>query len=231
MKKYVLIALSLVLVLGLSGMADAKLTRIGTATIGKDFLGSGGRGGGFPGMGAPGPVSNEYGLIYDDELGVVWLDYSSGNKEWPDQVSWAAGLNKAGAVTYEFDPGVTVTWSGDWRLPKTVDGARKNGYDGTTTAGFNITSSEMGYLFYKSLGNKAYYDTRGNEQRGFEGLKNKGPFENLNENLYWSGTQYAIYPNHAWHFNFYYGGQDFTAFTNSYAYTGMAVREATVVIK
>jgi hypothetical protein len=231
MKKFILAALSLFLVIGLSGMADAKLTRIGTATIGKDFLGSSGRGGGFPGMGAPGPASNEYGLIYDDELGIVWLDYTSGSKEWPDQVSWAAGLNDPGALTLKFDAGVTVTWSGEWRLPGTLDGARKNGYDGATTAGFNITTSEMGHLFYDSLGNEGYYDTRGKEQKSFQGLKNKGPFKNLNEDIYWSGTQYTIYPNHAWHFNFYYGGQDFTSFTNSYAHPGMAVRGARVELK
>jgi hypothetical protein len=231
MKKFTLITLSLFLVIGLFGTADAKLTRIGTATIGKDFLGSGGRGGGPPGMGVQGPVSNEYGLIYDDELGIVWLDYTSGSKEWPDQVSWAADLNGSGALSYDFNPGVTVTWNGDWRLPKTVDGARKNGYDGSTTAGFNITSSEMGHLFYQTLGNKGYYDTVGKVEKAFDGLKNKGPFQNLKASIYWSDTQYAIYPNHAWQFNFYYGAQDFTSFTNSYAHPGMAVREAAVVIK
>jgi hypothetical protein len=232
MKKFMLILIVLFAVAGVSGIASAELTRIGTVTIEKDYLGSSGRGGGPPGMAAAaGPTTNEYGLIWDDEQGIVWIDYSSGSQEWPDVVSWAEKLNESGALKYAFDAGVKVTWKGDWRLPKTVDGPRKHGYDGSTTAGFNITSSEMGYLFYKSLGNVGYYDTNGNEQKGFAGLKNKGPFQNLKESIYFSGTPYSIYPNHSWHFNFYYGGQDFTAFTNSYAFPGLAVREASVVIK
>lgn len=232
MKNFILLLIVLFAVAGFSGIAAAELTEIGMVTIEKDYLGESGRGGGPPGMMAPaGPTTNEYGLIWDDELGIVWIDYSSGSQEWPDVVSWAEKLNEPGALKYQFDAGVTVTWKGDWRLPKTVDGPRKHGYDGSTTAGFNITSSEMGYLFYKSLGNVGYYDSKGNKAKGFAGLKNKGPFRNLKESIYFSGTQYSIYPNHAWHFNFYYGGQDFTAFTNSYAFPGLAVREANVVIK
>ncbi len=35
-------------------------------------------------------------------------------------------------------------------------------YNGTTTAGYNITSGEMGHLFYVGLGNDGWYDTSGN---------------------------------------------------------------------
>jgi hypothetical protein len=228
MMKKICIALVLFAVVGFSAMADAKLTKIGTVTIGANYLGAGGRGGGMPGMQAAAPTSNEYSMIYEDDTGLVWIDYSSGSKEWPDLVAWAKALNEAGALTYNFNPGVSVAWSGDWRLPATIDAARKNGYDGSTTAGFNITSSEMGHLFYVSLGNIGYYDKAGNVQAGFAGLKNKGPFQNLQAGIYFSGTVYSIYPNHPWHFNFYYGGQDFTSFTNSYAYPGLAVRNAKV---
>lgn len=224
--KKILIALMVFAVVGISGIADAKLTKIGTVTIAADYLGAGGRGGGMPGgMGGGAPASNEYSMIYEDDQGLVWIDYSSGSKEWPDLVNWAKALNEAGALTYKFYEGISVTWDGDWRLPNTVDKARKNGYDGTTTAGFNITSSEMGHLFYVSLGNEGYYDRQGNVNQNFAGLKNKGPFQNLKESIYFSGTVYSIYPNHPWHFNFYYGGQDFTSFTNSYAYPGLAVRK------
>lgn len=223
--KKILIALMVFTIAGVAGIADAKLTKIGTVTIGANYLGAGGRGGGMPGMQAAAPTSNEYSMIYEDDQGLVWIDYSSGSKEWPDLVSWAKALNEAGALTYKFNDGVTVTWDGDWRLPNTVDRARKNGYDGSTTAGFNITSSEMGHLFYVSLGNVGYYNKNGEVEQGFAGLKNKGPFQNLNAGIYFSGTVYSIYPNHPWQFNFYYGSQDFTSFTNSYAYPGLAVRQ------
>jgi len=229
--KNILIALMVFTIMGFSGMADAKLTRIGTVTIGANYLGAGGRGGGMPGVQSGAPTSSEYSLIYEDDQGLVWVDYTSGSKEWPDLVSWAKALNEEGALTYKFNDGVSVAWDGDWRLPNTVDRARKNGYDGSTTAGFNITSSEMGHLFYVSLGNVGYYNKKGEVEPSFAGLKNKGPFQNLKESIYFSGTVYSIYPNHPWHFNFYYGGQDFTSFTNSYAYPGLAVRKAKVEIK
>jgi hypothetical protein len=229
MMKKILIASIVFAIAGISGMANAGLTRIGTATIGKTYLGESGRGGGMPGMGGGAPTINEYSMIYEDDAGLVWIDYSSGSKEWPDLISWAKALNEDGALTIKLNPGVNINWNGEWRLPKTVDAARKNGYDGSTTAGFNITSSEMGHLFYVSLGNLGYYDKQGNVQAGFAGLKNKGPFQNLKESIYFSGTVYSIYTNHPWQFNFYYGSQDFTSFTNSYAYPGLAVRSGKVV--
>jgi len=229
MMKKILIALMVFTMAGVAGIADAKLTRIGTVTIGSNYLGAGGRGGGMPGMGGGGaPSNNEYSLIYEDDQGLVWIDYSSGGKEWPEQVSWARALNEEGALTIKLDPGVSVDWNGEWRLPKTVDIARKYGYDGTTPAGFNITSSEMGHLFYMSLGNAGYYNKKGEVEPDFAGLKNKGPFKNIEATTYWSGTIYSIHANHPWQFNFYYGSQDRTSFTNSYAYPGLAVREAKV---
>jgi hypothetical protein len=232
MIRKILIASIVFAIVGFSGMANAGLTKIGTVTIAKNYLGESARGGGMPGMGGGGaPTSNEYSMIYEDDTGLVWIDYTSGSKEWPDLVAWAKSLNEAGALTYKFNDGVNVAWNGDWRLPNTVDKARKNGFDGSTTAGFNITSSEMGHLFYVSLGNVGYYNKKGEVDTNFAGLKNKGPFQNLKESIYFSGTVYSIYTNHPWHFNFYYGGQDFTSFTNSYAYPGLAVRQAKVEMK
>jgi hypothetical protein len=116
-----------------------------------------------------------------------------------------------------------------------VDGGRTFGYDGTTTAGFNITTSELGYLFYKSLGNQGYYDTKGNQGTGWYpdstwGLKNKGPFENLQVGNYWSGTDYSLLKTHAWGFCTAFGEQSCTCFKGSYPYMGIAVRSAKVVI-
>ena len=109
MKKFMLILIVLFAVAGLSGIADAELTKIGKVTIEKDYLGSSGRGGGPPGMmAAAGPTTNEYGLIWDDELEIVWIDYSSGSQEWADVVSWAEKLNEPSALNYQFDAGVTV---------------------------------------------------------------------------------------------------------------------------
>ena len=154
-------------------------------------------------------------------------------------MAWAEGLNAPGVLTYNFNSGVSVTWQGDWRLPKTVDGGRKFGTDGTTTAGYNITTSEMGHLFYVSLGNLGYYDKNGNTRPGwgvpFEevdwGLKNTGPFENLQVVSYYSSTTYEANPVHAWHFLMYLGYQQggTLGFKSSYSFYGLAVRPATVI--
>lgn len=227
MIKKILIVLILFAVAGFSGMADAKLTKIGTVTISAAALGRQvGGAGAF--MQAGSPISNEYSLIYEDYQGLLWIDYTSSGKEWPDQVSWAAGLNKEGVITYKFDSGISVTWNGDWRLPKTVDAARKYGFDGTTTAGLNITTSEMGHLYYVSLGNLGYYDKTMKVQAGW-GLKNKGPFKNLSDDVYWSNV-YSIHTNHAWTFNFYTGSQNNNAYTNSYSSSGLAVRPGKVTV-
>ena len=91
-------------------------------------------------------------LIYDSDLDITWYDYTKSWDTWQNQVNWAAGLSvNFGGNIYD-----------DWRLPLSVDGPVVWGYDGTTTAGYNITSSEMGHLFYTELENKGYCDTSGN---------------------------------------------------------------------
>jgi hypothetical protein len=219
-KKVWMLLFTLFTVLVFLDMANAGLTKIGTATYeGKD-----------------------YNLIYEDDQGLIWLDYShpaqrSGGP-WFSQMKWAAGLNDSGVLTYNFNTGIKVSWQGSWRLPLTVDGARKWGYDGSTTAGFNIATSEMGHLFYKSLENIGYYDTKGKPRPGWGksdsqhewGLKNKGPFENLQADAcYYSGTPYGPNPKDlVWIFNMYYGSQFQNRFIGTTTIPALAVCNATV---
>ncbi len=131
---------TIMMLLMMSGMAQATLTTIGAATY----------------NGA------DYNLIWDDDNNgnsVVWLDYSSARADWDSQVSWAAGLGDA--LVINLFEGYTVAWDdSSWRLPTTVDGPGVYGYDGTTTTGYNITTSEIGHLFYEELGNLGVYDTK-----------------------------------------------------------------------
>jgi hypothetical protein len=153
-------------------------------------------------------VNNGNGLIYDTDLNITYYDYSSTANTWADAVNWAASL--------------TVNGVGDWRLPSSKAGAYAWGYDGTTTGGFNITSSEMGHLFYAELGNSGEYDTSGNETPvAFEdsdignAIHNRGPFANLQfgdlwvtqDASYWSSTGPSGL-NAIWAFNTTYGYQD-----------------------
>lgn len=218
-----------------AGTADAKLVKIGTAVITGGVAGPRGGGVGMPGIAGDSPGSTAYNLIYEDEQGIVWLDYSHGQGSWETQMSWAAGLNEPGVLTCTLDAGVNVSWEGEWRLPETPDGPRRHGYDGATTAGFNITTSELGYLYYKSLSNKGYYDIHGKpvDSDGWYpdaawGPLNTGPFTNLKPVMYWSGTAYGLYPLHAWSFHFAFGDQGNIGFKCSYPYYGIAVRAARV---
>ena len=137
-------------------------------------------------------------LIYDSDLDITWLDYTKGPTSWVSQVAWAGGLSlTVNGSTYD-----------DWRLPSTVDGQYVWGYDGTTTAGYNITNSEMGHLYYTELGNKGYQATDGSIPQPGWGLADTGPFTNLIASFYWSGTEYANNPNNAWNFNTNNGNQN-----------------------
>lgn len=145
------------------------------------------------------------GLIYDDVLNITWLqdaNYaktsgydSDGLMDWDESVAWADQLVYGG-----FD---------DWRLPTTTDGLWVWGYDGTTTGGYNITSSEMGYMYYVNLGGLGYYATDGTHPQPGYGINNSGPFVNVQTGYgrYWSGTLYAVDPSAAWTFHFGDGGQ------------------------
>lgn len=235
-KRAWILLLILFAIVTFSGVVDAKLIKIGTAAIsGGAASGGAGMSGPSRGAGQPGEGgSNEYKLIYEDDQGLIWLDYTNPGNRWPQQMSWAAGLNDPGVLTYKFDPGITVSWEGDWRLPKTMDGARRFGYDGTTTVGFNITTSELGHLFYVSLGNRGYYDIKGMPGTGWFpdsdwGPKNTSPFSNLEPDMYWSCTEYSIYPQHAWAFHFAFGHQGNKSFKSSYPYCGLAVRPGKVI--
>lgn len=206
MKEIKMILAAAALTAAVVGTADATLITIGEAT----YQGS------------------QYNLIWDNDGpngSVVWLDYSNPVNTWGDQVAWATGLG--GNLTVALNPGYTITWTdSDWRLPTTVDGLFVNGYDGTTTAGYNITNSEFGHLYYTELGNQAFFDTSGNFQPDW-GLKNVGDFENLNAYWYWSGTDSADSPGTAWNFNTSSGYQNESA-KATYTLLGMAVRSGQV---
>jgi hypothetical protein len=162
-----------------------------------------------------------YRLIYDNDLDITWYDYTREEDSWDNQVAWAEALSvNFGGNTYT-----------DWRLPKTVDGAYESGYDGTTTAGYNITSSEMGHLFYTELGNDGYIDTNGDlNSCGFSScLTNKQDFQNLESNVYWSGTEYSAESTFAWLFNTKIGGQGYGSKGNN-SYYAIAVRSGRAVV-
>ena len=168
------------------------------------------------------------GLIYDDELDITWLQdanyvltHDPGNIYDPDdngRMSWYEATAWVEQLVYGgYD---------DWRLPTTVDELASDGY--------NITTSEMGYLYYISLGNSGKYDTEGNYVGdGNYGLNDTGPFifigfSGANAYHFWSCTGYSAYTvqKHAWVFAANLGAQ--THDTKARDYHAWAVRDGDV---
>ena len=162
-------------------------------------------------------------MIYDSDLNVTWYDYTNPADTWQNQMNWASGL------TVEF--GGTVF--DDWRLPSTTDGPYIFGYDGTTTAGFNISDSDLGHLFYKEFGNQGAYDTSGSLTGCHSVLPSKcltttGPFADLRTTRsYWTGAVHKEWRDAAWDFMFSNGRQ--SAISMDYKKFAIAVRDGDVV--
>jgi hypothetical protein len=194
-KKVCTFLLVLIAVFGFLGVANATLIDIGTAT----YLGS------------------DYNLIYEDDVGLIWLDYTKSAISYSNANTWAAGLNGSGVLTYNLDAGYSVTWSGDWGLP-TVP----NPTNYAANSGYNKSNSEWGHLFYVSLG-----------LTGMVVNTNNGPFDNLlvgggnNTHLYWSSSQYNS--TYGWDFYVDVGSQGIQAKTTTNNMYAMAVRSGDVV--
>lgn len=217
-KSLMVIALCLFFV----GQAYGTLTTIGTASYDSDGNGS----------------TEDYKLIYDNDSpfgSIIWLDYTKDPYHWDYQQSWITSLNTGGVLTYNLNSGVAITSTGDWRLPLTVDGEKVNYpdsrfYNGTGPNGFNITTSELGHLFYSELGNVGDIDTSGTitscSALGTHCLTNTGVFDSLDSHFYWSDTEYSVNSDEAWGLNFYYGWQD--SMDKGYYRAAIAVQTAEV---
>lgn len=132
-----------------------------------------------------------YEYVHDSTWG-WYYSYKGNFRNWHDANNWAQNLVYGG-----YD---------DWRLPTTTDGYRpfSDKWD------YNITSSEMGHLYYVTLGNKGYLDKDGNVNPDW-GLANTGPFTNVQKFFYWSDkSNYyskAYGTSYFWCFTFFYGAE------------------------
>ena len=151
-------------------------------------------------------------LIYDSVLDITWYDFTKSPDTWQNQMDWA------GALSVNFGGNVFD----NWRLPKAVDGIAVYGDDGTTTAGHNITNSEMGHLYYTELGNKGWHDTSGADSGCSSSapwcLTNTGDFQHLQALAYWSGTEYSDDTDYAWFHGLGGGGQNIVTKNNTGIY-------------
>jgi hypothetical protein len=181
-------------------------------------------------------AGNDAGAVfeYDSALNITWLRdaNSNGVMTWAQANTWATTL--------------TVGSYSGWRLPTVSPVAGTFNYtvssDGTTDLGYGATgsgwglSSEMGHLFYATLGNIGKCAPAGGVgasctvQVGY-GLTNPGDFTGLNPGTgqYWSGTDSALNASYAVAFRPFDGYQDLVSKTNTNALYAMAVRPGDVL--
>lgn len=130
--------------------------------------------------------ADSFEAYYDTDLNITWLADANvnGRSTWADALTWAANLS--------FTDGVSVY--DNWRLPITSQPDASCGIQGQVSSGYSCTGSEMGHLFYNELGGVA----------GLSILSSSDPdlaqFNNLQANLYWSGSGFNR--RRAWVFNF-----------------------------
>ena len=124
---------------------------------------------------------------YGDNSTLMWLknaNTAGSTITWDEANTWIASLNSANHLGYN-----------DWSLPSSYN------QDGSgPDSGYDVTGSEMGYMYYVELGNTA----------GTGGFTNQGLFSNLGSDIthiYWSGTEYAPDTDYAWRFGFSIGYQ------------------------
>ncbi|MDD2851216.1 MAG: PEP-CTERM sorting domain-containing protein [Desulfuromonadaceae bacterium] len=183
-----------------------------------------------------------YDLIWDNDSpfgSVVYLNETHGYGNWDTQTAWATSLGGS-ELNITLNPGYSVTWGGDWRLPATVDGpinfSSYSLYDGNGVYGYNIRTSELGHLFYDELGFiPPYASDNYIQQPGFGFNYDKlSPLVNLQPGFYWSGTEHMVstlderpFQNYAWSFNS--SSTDQMIIPKDWHFLGMAVRNAEVV--
>ncbi len=152
-----------------------------------------------------------------DSSGMDGYIDTSGLMNWPGVLHWIDAMNAAYYLGFN-----------GWRLPmvspvdgssfdtgKSSDASTDHGFSGATTDGSNggwrddahAPVSELGHMYYVNLANLGQCDPGVpwcTQQPGF-GLRNTGPFSNIQSGFYRSGTEYGA--SQAWDFSFLSGLQ------------------------
>jgi len=142
----------------------------------------------------------------NDNSQLMWLKdanyaYTSGYDSWDGLLHWYEAMDFIDYLNFNKHLGYD-----DWRFPNAlpVNGTSYNyatTYDGSSDLGYNITNpnSELAYMYYVELGNKGALDTSGTPEDNY-GLLNQGIFDNIEENIYWSGQTLPDSQNDAFYF-------------------------------
>ena len=155
---------------------------------------------------------------YDTTLDITWLAdaYAAGTTmSWAAANAWAAGLNVNGITGWRLPINTPINGS-SYQTNFTTNATSDNGYADSAgwVDGSGNPVSEMGHMFYVTLGNLGQCPPDGGDGDPStcdnifppgSGLTNTGPFSNLQSRRYWSGS--ALDPSFAWNFSFSSGDQ------------------------
>lgn len=126
-------------------------------------------------------------VVYDEDRDITWLRQAGAGQ---------------GQMTFDqartFAQAFTLNGEGGWRLPDTPL-STDAGCTSSFNEGDNCTESDLGHLYYTELGNSAGSLSAGG------GPQNRGPFIDVDANVYWSGRQDGS--GDVWVFNFFNGFQ------------------------
>lgn len=184
---------------------------------------------------------------YDTVLDLTWLADANfaqtsgydadGRMSWQDANIWASSLS--------FTDGTRVY--DNWRLPTVLpingtDFDYSFSWDGSTDGGYNVSApgskyahrvgGEMAYMHYNNLGNHGYFTVGGSLSGCYVSstdtcLDNAGPFQNVQDGIYWTGLEYAPNTVNAWAFGMNDGNQ-YAGNSKMNTYYAWAVRDGDV---
>ena len=169
------------------------------------------------------PGGTNYQAYYDSTTNLTWLANAnaavgssydtklpgSGLMTWSQANTWVSGLDINGVT--------------GWTLPTTMqpDSTCTSQYQNIST-GYNCTGSQMGNLFYNALGGTIGNPITTNHN------SNYNDFSNVQNQYYWSATEYASSATGAWGFDFSGGFQVYFENANSWHYDAWAVHSGDV---
>jgi len=154
---------------------------------------------------------------YDTTLDITWLadaNAAGPTMTWTEANNWVANLNVNGITGWRLPTNTPVNGS-SYNYTRSNDGTTDFGFAATTTDGTDggwrdgsgNPVSEMGHLFYVTLGNLGVCDPTlpvCTAQAG-SGLTNTANFSNILSGYYWSGSERGS--GLAWVFSFSGGSQ------------------------
>ena len=159
---------------------------------------------------------------YDTALNITWLadadiantrgDANEGRKNWGDAVAYAAALDVFGVTGWRLPKVLPRDGSTVYNTTFTNNGSSDRGY-ATTGIGWG-TASELGHMFYVTLGNPTF------------SLTNTAPFSQLAANDYWTGQPLGSLATTGFFFNTGAGLQSTASL--AFTYKTWAVRDGDI---